>query len=449
VRAMLALGLVAGTLVLEYAFVAGLGLAAIAVLTAVPGRRRKAIALHGAALLASVAIYLGYRAVFPSGYDGNVLGGVGVGEALRLQALHALHGTVLPYLSLHPPGRAELAVAGLLALLGAGLAARLLPELAARLRLRRAGLVVLGGLGGVWLNTLLHALTPKYQAWCRAGDCGYVDSRVAGLALGVMLAAGLGAALVAAARLAGPRAGRALSLLLAGAVGLAGAGTFLNNRAAAREMAGRERAFGVLRDLACHPGTGLSRSPAVIEPLARTVWWHLPPALVPPARSYLEQYAASLPRLGLDCRPMPFSPPPGALEFLGWSAPEATGRWSLGAGGVVLSGAGRGTGGMLLTLAAYVPPGGAPRRVIARTAEGGACAFTLGETPREVFLPWAEGARPRDTLLILDTPDATSPAAVDDTEDARTLGVLLPAARLLAAGERPAGALDLMMCRGG
>ncbi|MBB5692598.1 hypothetical protein [Muricoccus pecuniae] len=431
-----ALGLAALMLVLEYALIAGSALAALAVLTSPPGQRRHALLLHGTALLASATVYLGYRLAFPSDYSGNMLQAIDLSEVFRLQLRHMVSGTVFPYLPRAAAGRMDLALAFLLLLGGARAAARLLPPLARDLRPRLAlGLLLCCG-GWIWLNTLFHALTPKYQSWCRMGDCAYVDSRLAGLGVGVAAAVGL-AGLLHLLR------ARGATLLCAGLVGLVASLTFLHNRASAREMAGRERAFGVLRSAACHPEAGIGRDEAVLQTLARTVWWHQPPARVPPAEAYLAAYAERLDRLGLSCRPIPFAPRPWPVEFLGWSVPEPTGRWSIGRAGLILLTGREGSGGMVLSLSAHVPSGGAEQRVRVRTDTAAGCGFRLGAPPREVFVPLEPG---RQTILVIETPDAVSPSTLRESEDPRRLGVFLFGIRGLRDGEAAPDGIDLRRC---
>ncbi|MBP0491505.1 hypothetical protein [Roseomonas indoligenes] len=440
------LALAAAMLVLEYALVAGFALAALAVVTAAPGKRGRAMRLHGTALALSAGLYLAYRLSFPSHYTGNELGGASPAEVLGLQARHVANGTILPYLPHLALGRLDLAVAALAGLLGAALALRLLPGLARALRPRLAPGILLCCVGWAFVNTLPHALTPKYQAWCRAGDCTYVDSRVAGLAAGLAAAVALAALIRFAGRWAG--AARALTLVLAGVVGLSGALAFLHNRAAAREMGERERAFAVLREAACERDTAWITGPAALQSLGRTVRWHLPPAEVPPAQVYLKAYAEGLGRLGLACRPLPFAPRPWPLEFLGWAPPEAIGRWSLGGAAILRLAGGADAAGTVLSLAAYVSPGREAQRVVARMGPGPGCAFELGKHPREILVPHGQkglqGAEA--TTLVLETPEAVSPSTVGDSEDPRILGVFLAAARPLRRGEDPRGVLDLRRC---
>ena len=452
-----ALGLAALTLVLEYALVAGLGLGALAVMTAGAGRRLRALRLHGVALLASVAVYLAYRAAFPSDYAGNLLAAPSPGDVLHLQALHAVNGTVIPYLGIPTGGRTDFVLAAAVLVAGAWLAHRLLPALARALPRGVVPGVLLACLAWAWLNTLPHALTSKYQAWCRAGECAYVDSRVAALGLGAFLAVGLAALLRLAAGRSGTRAdgaaamgtgGRLAALACALSVGAVGALTFLHNRAAARDMAGRERPFAVLREAACRPEADLGRNPVVLEMLARTVWWHLPPAKAPPAQVYLAAYRDSLAALGLACRPVPFAPPTRSVEFLGWSGAEEAGRWSVGPGGLLLLAGQGGSDGMVLTLAAYVPPGERPRRIVARGGDGKPCRFELGAAPLDLFVPWEAGSGRGKAILVLETPDAVSPLSAGESEDGRALGVLLSASRPLPAGEAPPGGIDLRACAG-
>ncbi|MFT8246334.1 hypothetical protein [Roseomonas sp. BN140053] len=437
--------LVVLTLVLEYAFVAGLSLAALAVCTARRDRRGRELRLHGSALAASAAIYLGYRAAFPSGYAGNTAGVPALLDVPELQWLHAVNGTVFPRLLPGPATAADLVLAMAAFAAATWLAWRLLPALARQLRPRAAGGVVLFCLGWAWLNTLPHALTAKYQAWCRiGGDCTYVDSRIAALGVGAALAVGL-ALLLRALQRCGLHS-RVPALFCAGAVGLLGAATCLHNRAAARDMAGRELAFAVIRDATCRADGGLARDPAALRVLGRTILWHQPPMEMPPVESFLALYRDTLPRLRLDCRPIPFAPA-AATGFLGWALPEAAGRWSLGSGAMLVLGGEAATAGSVLRVAAYVPPGGAPQRVTLRKGDGVVCSFFLDEVPRDLVLPGdADPAGRR--ALSLETPDAISPSAAGHSADLRELGVFLSSLRALQPGEAVPGGLDLRRCTG-
>lgn len=449
-------GLAALMLMLEYSLVAGAGLAALAVLSAPEGRRWRAVWLHGPPLLLAAAAYLAYRAVHPGVYGGNTLAWPGLGDVVQLQALHAFHGTSLPTLGASWRGFTVLGPRDMVMALavlacGAWLAWRLLPALAARMTAGLAGRVALACLAWAWLNTLPHALTEKYQSWCRAGDCTYVDSRIAALGMGAAAAVALAALLRAV--WARPGARRAVSLLCALGVGVLGASGFLQNRLAAREMFVRERPFALLREAACRPSAGLGTNAVVMAMLGREIWWHRPPAAVPPPEVYLGAYRDGLAALGLACRPIPFAPPARLVEFLGWSGPEEQGRWTVGPGGLLVLAGKEGSRGMVLTLAAYVPVAGGAQRVVARLGDGTACEMRLGSEPLNLLVPWDEGAPGwvragggREAVLVLETPDAVSPLAAGASEDQRLLGVLLSAARPWPAERAVPRGLDLREC---
>ncbi|WP_198379301.1 hypothetical protein [Roseomonas sp. KE2513] len=448
-------GLAALMLMLEYSLVAGAGLAALVVLSAPEGQRWRAVRLHAPPMLLAALAYVAYRMVHPSAYGGNMMAWPGLWNVVRLQALHAFHGTSLPVLGapwrgFSALGRRDMAMAvGVLAC-GTWLAWRLLPALAARLTAGLAVRVVLACLAWAWLNTLPHALTEKYQSWCRAGDCTYVDSRIAALGVGAAAAVGLAALLRAV--WARPGARRAVSLLCALGVGGLGTFSFLQNRLAAREMFVRERPFALLREAACQPSEGLGTNAVAMAMLGREIWWHRPPATVLPPEVYLAAYRDGLAAFGLACRPMPFAPPARSVEFLGWSGAEERGRWTVGPGGLLVLAGQEGSRGMVLTLAAYVPTAGGAQRVVARLGDGTACEMRLGSEPLDLLVPWDEGALGwvgsggREAVLVLETPDAVSPLTAGVSEDRRPLGVLLSAVRSWQAeGAVPRG-LDMREC---
>jgi hypothetical protein len=439
--------LVGLTLLLEYAFVAGVALAGLAVARARPGERGRALLLHGATLLASAGIYLAYRTAFPSQYPGNALSPLPAAELLWLQARHAFGGTIFPHLPLMAMGRLDLLLAATVLVAGAGLSAHLLPALARRLHPAGAAAIALACLGWAWLNTLPHALTPKYQSWCRAGDCAYVDSRVAALGAGVLAVLGLAMLLRLVLCVGRGRVAWLATASCAVLLGGLGATTFLHNRAAARVMAEHERAFLLLREASCRSGTDLSQDEGMLLALGQTIRWHLPPAQVPPPEVYLAAYRDGLRRLGVRCQTLWPAPAAWPVEFLGWATPEPQGRWSIGRTSVLRLAASPGTGGTALFLAAYVPPGQGPQRVIARTHRW-RCEFLVGSTPREIVVPAPDGPAPEVTTLVLDMPDAVSPAAAGQSIDQRVLGVFLSAAKPLPPGNPPAEALDLRRCAG-
>lgn len=453
------LGLFAVTMLLEYALVEGFGLALLALMAA-RARRGREIRVHGAALLASAAVHFGYRLAFPSHYPGTIAEALPLADILRLQLLHTVNGTVFPHLTLTIPAPEDLAPALLLLAMGAWLAAHLLPALATRLDARLAVWVLLACLAWAWLNTLPHAFTQKYQAWCRNGDCTYVDSRLSALSLGIAAAIGLALLLQAVAR-HGPARARWATLFCAACLGLLGSATFLHNRASARVMAEKEGAFDLLRESACRMPDRMGHDPLVLQALSRAVLWPADPGGASRA-TYLATYRDALPRLGLACQPIAFRPTPQRAELLGWSFRERGGRWSLGESAVMRVPVRPDTLGAILTLSAYVPPGGAPQRITIRDAGGRACRLSLEFTKvQRVFLPWRDAAPGSMLTLLLETPDAVSPRQAGASEDGRVLGVFLSGVKPVPAapgrgrgGDGTGGAgtdaaLDLGRCMDG
>lgn len=448
------LGLFAATMLLEYALLEGLGLALLA-LIASRARRSREMWIQGAALLASAAVHFGYRMVFPSHYPGTIAEALPLADILRLQFLHTVNGTVFPHLTIPFPAPEDIAPAILLLAMEAWLAARLLPALAARLDNGLAVRVLLACLAWAWLNTLAHAFTQKYQSWCRNGDCTYVDSRLSALSLGIAAAIGLALLLRGAARHGSVRARRAV-LTCALGLGLLGSATFLHNRASARLMAEKEGAFDLLRESACQVPDRMGHDPLVLQALSRTVLWPTDPGGAS-SSTYLTTYRDALPRLGLACQPLSFRPTPRRAEFLGWSPRERGGRWSLAGSAVLRLPVRPDTRGAILTLSAYVPPGGAPQRVTIRDAGGRACRMSLEFTrAQRVFLPWRDAAPGSMVTLLLETPDATSPRQAGASEDSRVLGVFLSGVKPVPAapeggkgGNGTDAALDLGRCMDG
>jgi hypothetical protein len=433
------------TLILEYAFVAGLGLTILAIAAAEPERRLKVALQQGAALSLSLAIYLGYRVIFPSNYAGNTLGAPGVLEVVGLQGLHAINGTVLPRLFVGlDAGSSPLLTSGVF-VIGTWLCLRVFLEPLRNIDPKRLALIASVCLGWAWLNTLPHALTAKYQDWCRVNnDCTYVDSRIAALSFGVLAAIGIALVMhVLYRRMAG--GGRWAGRLCAGAVGILGTLTFLQNRGAAHDMVGQQQAFSVIREASCRPDGGIARDVTAVNILARTVAWHSPSADSPTATRYLMLYRDSLARLGLTCRPTPFEPAT-AVGFLGWATPEPGGRWSVGEGAVLrLQGQGK-EAGTLLRIRAYVPPGSPPQRVLFRTGEGPGCEILLSENALNLLVPWTADDRDRKLAVMIETPDAISPSAAGASIDQRKLGVFLSSARAVKSVASGLGSIDLRRC---
>ncbi|WP_137178095.1 hypothetical protein [Roseomonas sp. AR75] len=428
------------TLMLEYALVEAAGLALIALIAASPGTRRRLLWRHGAVLATAAAVYLGYRLAFPSQYPGNALAGFSWRDVLSMQVQHLLGGIALSHAISQPIGRTDLALAALAFLLAAAAGGRLLPGLARVLPARKGLAILLACAGWAALTTLPHALTPKYQAWCQAGECIYVDSRIAALAAGAALAVTVALALrwlQRRTRLPAPLAWLACGLL----AGAASASTLLHNRAAAREMAARERPFEVMRLANCH-GWG---EPAVLAAaMASSTSWHPELAIGPDA--HLRLYAARLHRLGLSCSAMPFTPRFGAVERPGWvrwvvGAPD--GYWSVGEAGVLLVAGWPGSSGTILSLGGFVPQGSAPQHAWLGMNGGPACSVVLGAAPRPVFVP-AAGGRPH--LILVTTPDALSPAEAGLGSDQRRLGARIVEAHPAPPGDPPPGVLDLARC---
>jgi hypothetical protein len=135
-----------------------------------------------------LALYLLFRQMNPSSYDGNQLDGLWHPGRIVITALaHLASGSIIPRLGLgliHVPAGIWMAALGYgaIACLAARSASRQLP------RLPSPAIVALAALSLGLLMTLPLAMTAKQQAWClEGGICGYLDSRIAYLWLGLCL----------------------------------------------------------------------------------------------------------------------------------------------------------------------------------------------------------------------------------------------------------------------
>lgn len=310
-------------------------------------------------LILFLVIYLGFRMLYPSSYEGNQLAGELELEAVaRTLVGHVIGGTswasMARYSDRWPDiilavGYGQLLVVaaiGAVTFFAGLLALRLVRTGRGQASLaRRCWAIVAAALFGAVLVTLPLALTAKYQSWC--GDlsaCIFLDSRISYLGVGAMVAALMVIAVIyTSARglfsLAAP-------VLLSAVLATSGMLTYLHNFRIERDMqhyvSGWERA----ERLACLPAERLDEVgtllPKLIDPpqrismtagFDRETYW----------RDYIE-----LQRKHQDCSGAPerigdvyapllqeriaFSQRGSGTQYLatGWYSPEGWGVWSQG-----------------------------------------------------------------------------------------------------------------------
>lgn len=307
-----------------------------------------------------LVIYLAFRAMYPSTYEGNQLAGEVDLEAVgRTLIGHIFGGTSLASLSrygeqlpamIHAIGYMELVVlaaimlvtfvVGMLGFWHAG------ADYDRGWLMRRCGAIVAASLLGAVLVTLPLALTFKYQSWC--GDlsaCIFLDSRISYLGVAAMVAALMVVTVVCV------RSGRLFAMVapvvFSAMLAVLGGLTYLNNLRIEWDMqryvAGWERAG----RLACLSDEQLEEAgtllPELIDPAQRismspgfdrAAYWR---DYITLQRQYRDDCSAAVVRIG-DVYP---SRPDGRIffghgasgtEYLagGWYAQEGWGVWSQG-----------------------------------------------------------------------------------------------------------------------
>lgn len=202
-------------------------------------------------LVGVLALYLVFRQMNPSSYDGNHLDGMARPDRLVITAVaHIASGSIFPRLGSDliqvPPSVWLAALAcGVVAYSAARFASRFLQQVPS------PGIVSVAALLLALLITLPLAATAKQQAWClEGGACGYLDSRIAYVWLGLCL---LGMAAwcrqAITARAPAMRFDRAFGIL-AGVVAMLG---FAHNWQVAERMSAVSMAWKRADVIACFP----------------------------------------------------------------------------------------------------------------------------------------------------------------------------------------------------
>jgi len=308
-----------------------------------------------------LAIYIGFRAVYPSSYEGNQVAAeldfAAVGKTL---VGHIFGGTSLASLArYHEQLPGVVRAIGLVELLVAmSIAAVTFAAAALALRQARTGCeegslvrrccaIGAASLIGAVLVTLPLALTFKYQAWC--GDlsaCVFLDSRISYLGIGAMLAVLLITMVVGFGKPRGVyRAG--VSLAFSALLAALGMLTYLNNLRVEWDMGRYVEGWERAERLACLAPERLDEVkpllPRLIDPAQRIsmspgfdreAYWL---KYIDLQRSHDQVCAEPLERAG-DVYPqrpqgrIVFSQGSSGAQFLasGWYAPESWGAWSQG-----------------------------------------------------------------------------------------------------------------------
>ncbi|RBA56866.1 hypothetical protein DQ403_13195 [Stutzerimonas zhaodongensis] len=304
-----------------------------------------------------LVIYLGFRMLYPSSYEGNqVAGELELVAVARTLVGHVIGGTSLASMARYSDRWPEIVVAmgyGQLLIVAAIGAFTFLAGMIALQRVtsgaqaalaRRCAAIVAAALFGAVLVTLPLAMTAKYQSWC--GDlsaCIFLDSRISYLGVGVAVAALMVAVVFTLAR---RTSSLVVSAVFSGVLASLGVLTYLHNFRIELDMqryvSGWERA----ERLACLPAEQLegvgALLPKLIDPpqrismtagFDREAYW----------RDYIE-----LQRNRQDCSGAPgsigdiYAPlPSGRIAFgqgasgtgylgTGWYSPEGWGVWSEG-----------------------------------------------------------------------------------------------------------------------
>jgi hypothetical protein len=316
----------------------------------------------------------------------------------------------------------------------------------------RDGLLLPTGLSLAAAISLPIALSAKYQQWCfERGDCVYIDSRLAGLAMMVALAGGL-SLLINWVR---PQTVRGLvAVLLAGLAGL----TTLHNLETAERMTRVTEPWRQAQAYACaFPSDAPARDRELLgqAPSQQSVAWHkdwLPEA----PSTYWQLYAEARRTWAGPC------PDPLTLNFgktvqvpgsdsaeqpwlFGWHGLEAWGVWSAGETAALVfqrpqAEAQRVT--LWLAFQVFAPPQEATFIVNGSRA----CRAVLETERVTVGLPLPQSGG--QTRVVLKTPDSRAPAAVSESGDTRVLGLGLRNLRLTQSQSADTGGTQVGDARG-
>ncbi|KRW66624.1 hypothetical protein AO741_09485 [Pseudomonas sp. TTU2014-105ASC] len=424
-------------------------------------------------LILFLAIYLAFRQIFPSSYEGNQLANeldlAAVGKTL---AGHIFGGTSLASLArygeqlpgvIHAIGHVERVVfAAIVAVtfVAGMLGFRCVTSGCERSSLmRRCWAIAAASLLGAVLVTLPLAMTFKYQAWC--GDisaCLFFDSRISYLGVGAIVVALMVMAVgcVSSGRLFSLLVPVACSATLAALGGL----TYLNNLRIEWDMqryvAGWERA----ERLACLPEQRLEEAgpllPRLIDPAQRI---SMSPGF--DRNAYWRDYISLKRQQRNDCSGALASigevypaPPPGRISFAqgasgteylasGWYAQEGWGVWSQGSEAQVYLPVRGAVESLLIEAHALLLPAHAEQPVVF-SANGIEVGRVVLDKPHDNRVelsipPAANEAAARLKLLILELRflDPVNQKALGLSEDNRTLALGLRFITVHEQGEAP------------
>lgn len=312
--------------------------------------RNRALWVDAASVLLVLTVYLAYRWHFPSSYDGNSPDGISRPErVLATMIAHAVSGTLFLQIDMRnlvvPWRVVAMALATGLLVLVCYRSNR--SGTASLTRAGRIGLVATGFFGAL-ISTVPLAVTKKHQMWCLdAGECGFLDSRIAYLWVIVAL---VGAILWLAASV--PMRWKQHVFTGSGLlIAVCSAAAFANNWRQAKYMADISSAWKKADLLACYtqkipasnadlarlvdPGHRVMMHPdiSVGEYWRRYVQWgaaHLPCPLTSDERqlAYLD-YVEGQYRLRIGQKLRFARSGDSAYLAEGWS-PESWGVWSVG-----------------------------------------------------------------------------------------------------------------------
>ncbi|MFO1159895.1 MAG: hypothetical protein U1E60_13730 [Reyranellaceae bacterium] len=222
-----------------------------------PGRAKFSVLidrgfLWDAGLVAIALIsYLGYRAVFPSTYEGNVIDGAGSPwRILATMARHVHAGTIFvrDLFDIASLPRQALLLSAVVGVVTAVCSSLVLSQA----RSIRAPFVVMAAcIAAIAYVTFPLAGNARQQLWClESGACGYLDSRITYLGFGLIVLCFIGLVLK---WMPTPRAVGAMVAVLSGALGLLGAANYAFNLRDGLAYANDAKGWHRANLLACYP----------------------------------------------------------------------------------------------------------------------------------------------------------------------------------------------------
>lgn len=398
-----------------------------------------------------VAVYAGYRWLHPSTYDGNSLDGIGQPWRVVVTGLaHVAAGTVLPRLG---PELIKAPAWVLAAAIPYGLVFYCMARkmAAAFPRMASPTAVLVAGALLSLLVVLPLAVTSKQQMWCiEGGVCGYLDSRIAYLWLGVSLS-GVAAliGLWAEKRLSR----QAWTRVFGAAIGMIAGAGFVHNWGVSEEMREASLAWERAEAIACYrdglqlddgklgpaidPHRKVALHPHVdsVEYWGRYVAWREAAAPCYGSDSDRREALSELikdPRGPMDMlepgQMVRFSRGAGEKYLYGEWSEERWGYWSTAKRASVRVRFWRGAQDVDIEveMLRYIPPGGgAPVQVLANGQEVARLTITEEAETYRLRIPSALVANSPGGVTNIEfvVADASSPIADGRNRDPRILGV--------------------------